>query len=588
MLHKHLPPQDVCDAPSPLPWVLDPLSPHTTRIASVWHCKRKQSDKTPVAVAEVVTHRAPSDLPVRSTRASTLSTTLLLMSSQAECEHTLQMTGLKTRPNAGKARLSLLTVVLLVLFPAVGVATSASDGSSPVSSSFSPWSGPSRTPSSLRSSRPLYRFSDREQSPSILETTPRSHSPCPKGASLGAARKSHPSTGPFPHPPLNRPRFSTNRPHAPFDNIESNSNYNNDDDSLSSVNMPPQVVHEHPRHHQQQGPHPHTGPNRVAQALPDPKIVKADKPPANPKIMKRASGQRFPAPIVYQYTMYYPGNIPLIITAGHGGSDTPGKTVPARHRLTHKFKRIPDLKNAAGPIEVSAFSEPFTGSGPDVNMMPSMPERDQSGGGSFKRDLNTHSIALNLANAVTCITSDKSGMRRRAMDRRGVEQKDRVGTMLQGGIMGDQTVNGTRPMGAIAADSAPSFARIPQKCKAQGPWGDNESDEDPDKDPDSTPAPSLPPPPPGPGQYYPHVVVFRVPRLYVDVNRNLVGENAIAVGNPVSEAAWREYHDVIDHVQRMVTLQRLVGKPNLPDGAGLLLDIHGMYRHPMRVVGRCP
>jgi hypothetical protein len=111
---------------------------------------------------------------------------------------------------------------------------------------------------------------------------------------------------------------------------------------------------------------------------------------------------------------------------------------------------------------------------------------------------------------------------------------------------------------------------------------------------------------PNPGQNYPHVVVFRVPRLYVDVNRNVTGENAIAEGSLEAEAAWREYHDVIDHVQRMaqqeqqqqqqqeqkltrqksrrLTKDRLqqsswsfpgVATSGRSSGTGLLLDIHG-------------
>ncbi|KAG0350119.1 hypothetical protein BGZ54_004001, partial [Gamsiella multidivaricata] len=64
----------------------------------------------------------------------------------------------------------------------------------------------------------------------------------------------------------------------------------------------------------------------------------------------------FPEPIVYQYTLYYPGNIPLVITAGHGGSATPGK--PVSRKVTHVFKRIPDLETTKEPIDVLSFSKP--------------------------------------------------------------------------------------------------------------------------------------------------------------------------------------------------------------------------------------
>ncbi|KAF9344387.1 hypothetical protein BGX26_004431 [Mortierella sp. AD094] len=273
----------------------------------------------------------------------------------------------------------------------------------------------------------------------------------------------------------------------------------------------------------------------------------------------------FPEPIVYQYTLYYPGNIPLVITAGHGGFSTPGKRTG--HRMTHRFKRIPDLATTSAIIDISSFSESVAYNNNNnakddtedgEELMPRMPPRDQSQGGSFKKDLNTHSMALNLANAISCLTSRES---------KGKSAQDGLLPKEKSRNHNDVIFNYDQMTG-VQSDI------IPERCKAQGPWGDDDSD---------SPFPSLPSPSHPPSvlrsttprsshtisdpnsrfddpkrmrsrstfvQNNPHVIVFRVPRLFVDVNRNIVGENAIA-DHPVSEAAWREYHDLIDHVQKM-------------------------------------
>ncbi|KAG0309481.1 hypothetical protein BGZ98_001993 [Dissophora globulifera] len=324
--------------------------------------------------------------------------------------------------------------------------------------------------------------------------------------------------------------------------------------------------------------------------------------------------RHFPEPIVYQYTMYYPGNIPLVITAGHGGSAKPGKA--GGRKMTHRFKRVLNLESADLPtLDVSMFSEPLAlrseegrsqgvGLGekqdqdqdqdqdPDQDQdqepvaVPWMPPRDQSKGGNFKNDLNTHAIALNLANAVACITN---GMGDDGTSQGSIaQQKDHHDE----DVTKSETTDGDR-------------ISIPESCEAQGSWGDQDSD---------FPFPPLPSPTPSPSHLsnrqtqqpqlatkrfrvrshqrnrvynYPHVVVFRVPRLYVDVNRNITGENAIA-DHPISEAAWREYHDLIDHVQKIMLQQRTQQQkdkekqekrqsdiPTLQNGPGLLLDIHG-------------
>ena len=119
----------------------------------------------------------------------------------------------------------------------------------------------------------------------------------------------------------------------------------------------------------------------------------------------------FPEPIVFQYVLYYPGNLPLVITAGHGGSAQPGEVLT--RKKTHRFRRIPDLATTTDPIEILSFAEPLypstsqsdltTGAAIIASLnsneetMPWMAPRDQTKGGNFKKDLNTHSIALNLA-----------------------------------------------------------------------------------------------------------------------------------------------------------------------------------------------
>ncbi|KAF9941753.1 hypothetical protein BGZ67_004091 [Mortierella alpina] len=262
-------------------------------------------------------------------------------------------------------------------------------------------------------------------------------------------------------------------------------------------------------------------------------------------------------PIVFQHTLYYPGNVPLVITAGHGGSHQPGHIVQLK--TTHRFVRIPDLPTTTDPITVGSFTRPVAPTEGDETV-PWMSLRDQSQGGNFKKDLNTHAMALNLANAVSCLTRDAGY----ADDYKG---------------------------------------SVPKECEAQGRWGDDDSDfpfptwpSTPSPSPSPSPSPTL-----GPhsladidqlqqqenlklgahhGVSYPHVIVFRVSRRYVDVNRNLTGENAIAEGDPVAEAAWREYHDLIDHVQAMILQERQKEQQepwhgNQARGGGLLLDIHG-------------
>ncbi|KAG0036832.1 hypothetical protein BGZ82_003666 [Podila clonocystis] len=231
----------------------------------------------------------------------------------------------------------------------------------------------------------------------------------------------------------------------------------------------------------------------------------------------------FPEPIVYQFTLYYPGNMPLIATAGHGGWDAPGK--PVKRNMTHRFTPV-DL---ASPISVPAFSTPVGDNTPDnPEVMPWMPERDQTKGGNFKMDVNTHSAALNLAGAVACIINEGQN---------------------------EHPLDSVVPLKCDFADSDDPDAPPPLTLSLQDTLTQGEENS---------------------SFYYPHVVVFRVPRKFVDVNRNITGENAIA-DHPVAEAAWYEYHDLIDHVQRLVAQRHPDNEPREPskNRLGLLLDIHG-------------
>jgi len=315
---------------------------------------------------------------------------------------------------------------------------------------------------------------------------------------------------------------------------------------------------------------------------------------------------RSPEPIVYQYTLYYPGNMPLVITAGHGGAINPGKVVS--RRMTHHFTPVSDLGQDR-PLTVESFSQPvqdWEKLQPEETM-PWMPPRDQTKGGNFKRDLNTHAMALNVASAVSCLANGPS-TKQATSTPRGNQDDDAYPT------------GGTNP------------AEIPPRCLEKGSWGDDASEYPFPAWTTAATGPTTATPAPSasatnspvlttrsqkrmrhPNQkiYYPHVIVFRIHRTHVDVNRNITGENAIAEGSPTAEAAWREYHGLIDHVQSMVITQQraidvetsannsaqdqvenafadLKGRQNRleegniednaalpPSARGLLLDIHG-------------
>ncbi|KAF9193696.1 hypothetical protein BGZ49_003259 [Haplosporangium sp. Z 27] len=245
--------------------------------------------------------------------------------------------------------------------------------------------------------------------------------------------------------------------------------------------------------------------------------------------------RHFPEPIVYQYTLYYPGNIPLVITAGHGGSAIPGNRTS--RVMTHRFKRIHDLATTSATVGISSFSESVASKDDSqLGEMPWMPLRDQSQGGNFKNDLNTHSMALSIANAVTRLSCRETS---------------------------DDPMTSSRTQKGST-----------ERCDALGPWGDDDLDFPSAQSPPFTPSttPRSHTPSSGPHScadgttrtryhsnlalYHPHVVVFRVPRRYVDVNRNITGENATP-DHPISKAAWHEYHDLIDHVQKLAVQKQL-------------------------------
>ncbi|KAF9431764.1 hypothetical protein BGZ76_011729 [Entomortierella beljakovae] len=282
-------------------------------------------------------------------------------------------------------------------------------------------------------------------------------------------------------------------------------------------------------------------------------------------------------PIVYQYTLYYPGNIPLVITAGHGGSTIPGKQTS--RKMTHRFKRVSDIATTSSIIDISTFSEPISSnndsniSGGTEDTIPWMPLRDQTKGGNFKADLNTHSMALNIANAISNLTSyEFAGSSNKRLEDNGISieenmHKNGAVTQEDGGSSGGCKAQGEDPEFLFpqvytSSTSPPSSSPLPttsSRSKSR---------------PRSIPNPihnadgSLTLPsriinrPLNFKQlcHFPHVVVFRVPRKYVDVNRNITGENAIA-DHPASEAAWREYHDLIDHIQKMVLQNRQQEQP---------------------------
>ncbi|KAG0273978.1 hypothetical protein BGZ95_010213 [Linnemannia exigua] len=394
--------------------------------------------------------------------------------------------------------------------------------------------------------------------------------------------------------------------------------------------------------------------------------------PTPQQILQQQQSQTplFPDPIVFQYVLYYPGNIPLVITAGHGGSAQPGEVLSRKR--THRLRRIPDLASMTDPIEISSFAEPLCPSSSSLTSqsdpttgsaminaslgncggdetMPSMAPRDQTKGGNFKKDLNTHSIALNLANAISCLTSGVGNGGGGVSSGSGGAIVSTADGTLSGGPFSSKTrattaarngngngegegkdvthmVVPSSVTAALTTDHGTNNT-IPARCEQQGPWGDDDSDypfpiwtsASLAHSPTSTA--TLPQgvhqhQQQGPtrrlhqrqAQNYPHVIVFRIPRRFVDVNRNITGENAIAEGDVHGEEAWHEYHDLIDHVQKMA-LQKAAYQypeqgqdqqerksprqhhlqqqqqqqhqsgwvpPQLPAlGRGLLLDIHG-------------
>ncbi|KAG0241860.1 hypothetical protein BGW41_005206 [Actinomortierella wolfii] len=287
-------------------------------------------------------------------------------------------------------------------------------------------------------------------------------------------------------------------------------------------------------------------------------------------------------PIAFQYTLYYPGNMDLIITAGHGGHNTPGEELsPA---MTHVFQpclpkdeeRQRSASDSGGTVvTIECFAVPIAsnednfhapssppgessvspseqsgkthqqnyqgqqqqphehhyhhGQQQPPRSMPKMPLRDPSRGGNFKGDLNTTRIAMELAHSISDIVGDENTATSRAL--------------YQGAGM--WSTDSLSPQQYVFSTSS--------KLR-ETPWRKTQTRERP----------------------RPHVVLFRVPRRFVDVNRDASKriENAVAEDSPESKAAWEEYHGVIDHVRALVGHQHPQQK-TLGGSRGLLLDIHG-------------
>ncbi|KAG0253475.1 hypothetical protein DFQ27_007373, partial [Actinomortierella ambigua] len=268
-----------------------------------------------------------------------------------------------------------------------------------------------------------------------------------------------------------------------------------------------------------------------------------------------------PAPIGFQYTVYYPGNMDLIITAGHNGFNLPGNVLSPP--MTHVFQPCLRNSNDAGgrgegelesyncfmvplgdePLEpAGATAAPRTQAGdeqqqqqhqstlitrsaPSSSMsprlqqiekqpsrppttMPDVPMRDSDLGGNLKADLNTTTMTIELATSISDILSGDSS--------------------------------------PIVVPNSPQPQPQPQQ-RSRGT------------------------------RLRPHVVLFRLHRKYVDVNRNIYNadENAAPENSPDSAAAWHEYHGVIDHVRALIETRKKTNTNVLGTQRGLLLDIHG-------------
>lgn len=430
-------------------------------------------------------------------------------------------------------------------------------------------------------------------------------------------------------------RFSTNRPHPPEDTTTCSSCH-----TQLTPQLPYQSTSDNTNDDFVTPPSPTMSP--VSSSLspssrPLSPSIQQTQPLASSSSQQHTLQQHqqqqpsFPEPLVFQYVLYYPGNLPLVITAGHGGSSKPGEVVT--RKTTHRFRRIPDLATTTDPIEISSFAEslypstsqfdPTTDAAIVASLnsneetMPSMAPRDQTRGGNFKKDLNTHSIALNLANAISCLTSGSTI----SYGGGGVNSGPggAIVPTTDGNFVGGGPSSSRAASSSVTATATSDHGTndIPARCEQQGPWGDDDSDYPfltrtslaPSSTPTRTPTPTASSALHRQqqesakrffgqqGQNYPHVIVFRIPRQFVDVNRNIRGENAIAEGDSHAEAAWREYHDLIDHVQKMALQKANISArlhqeqerehrspqqqsqwmpPQAPSpGRGLLLDIHG-------------
>ncbi|KAF9166657.1 hypothetical protein DFQ26_007230 [Actinomortierella ambigua] len=273
-----------------------------------------------------------------------------------------------------------------------------------------------------------------------------------------------------------------------------------------------------------------------------------------------------PAPIGFKYTVYYPGNMDLIITAGHNGLNLPGNVLSPP--MTHVFRPCLRNSNDAGgrgegelesyncfmvplgdePLEpAGATAAPRTQAGdqqqqqqqqqqhqstlitrsdPSSSMsprlqqiekqpsrppttMPDVPMRDRDLGGNLKADLNTTTMTIELATSISDILSGDSS--------------------------------------PIVVPNSPQPQPQPQpQQRSRGT------------------------------RLRPHVVLFRLHRKYVDVNRNIYNadENAAPENSPDSAAAWHEYHGVIDHVRALIETRKKTNTNVLGTQRGLLLDIH--------------
>ncbi|KAF9976564.1 hypothetical protein BGZ73_008319 [Actinomortierella ambigua] len=287
-----------------------------------------------------------------------------------------------------------------------------------------------------------------------------------------------------------------------------------------------------------------------------------------------------PVPIGFEYTVYYPGNMDLIITAGHNGINTPGTELspPMTHFFQPYLPSDNDKENEeVGELDPMRFAVP-------VEDKSRAAVRAQVG----KCFPPPHAQRSPLPFSV--LTHDQQdGQHRQQHYHHHHHQQQQQQQQQQPFNLDTSTVLASCVSPPLTSDTPPPQEILP-------PWPPTLMHDLPERNESaggnfkgdlnttkiamalaqsvsdilsSTQSPT---------PLRPHVVLFRVHRRYVDVNRNISNplENAVPEASPKSAAAWHEYHGVIDHVRAVIESRNNRNRNIFGTQRGLLLDIHEM------------